>query len=190
MDNFTYDAFTALDTVYFIWLLSYINSSSVKAYVMSHISDSIDSIRGIERFENRFDFKKWFTGFMVLHNETKTILKVIVATTANYKIISDTEINANAQVNASGLSIGGGMHQIYEDAKNKESSQIYYIQRGEKQPILLYEKQACMTILAVAPDSSSLIVISKSALVIKGRRYFIKQTDFDVGLELHSKGLK
>ena len=146
---------------------------------MSHISDLVDfCCRGIENFTNRFDIKKWITGFIVVHNETNASLKFVVSTTANYKVISDTDMNANAQINASGLSIGGGLHIIYEDAKYKELAQIFHVQKGGKQTISLYEKHACMTILANSPDSP-LFAISNNATVIIGRRYYIKQTDFE-----------
>ena len=132
-------------------------------------SESKDNIFKIKGFRNKVDLKKWFTGYIVINNETTADFKVWVSTTANYQIASETVTRVSA---------GGSRNVI-----NKDEILEYYIGSGDRQDISLCESRAYLIIMARNPKSpGTWFVVTPKASVKKGRRYFIKQSDFDLAL--------
>ena len=164
------------DTTYLLCMLFYMNISMV----LCRFSELKDRYYRIERFGVRFDVKKWFTGFIKIHNVTCCDLCISISTTANYKLISDINTNGKIKIHPAGISIGGGRHIIYDYSSKTEQPQRFIIPMGDKQSILLYEPVACMTILAPNPNSpGDFFEISGHSLVTKGYHYVIRQSDFD-----------
>ncbi len=147
----------------------------------SYISESTDKMFRIEGIRNKVDLKKWFTGYIVINNETTADFKVWVSTTENYQINSETVTSGQAEIAMTSVSSGGSRHLINKNAK--EEILEYYIGSGDRQDISLCDSRAYLIIMARNPNSpGAWFVVTPKASVNKGRRYFINQSDFDLAL--------